>query len=445
MTLKYVPVTNNNLTLASKIQFEIFPNESAIEHFLYTINNEIEYNKYFLVYNDNIIIGITGIYSNENIDETNSLWLGWFGVLERYRSKGYGKKILCDTIDMATKLSKKYPIKFFRLYTSERDDKLAICLYNKIMDTKEYYNNKEDINYDNTCLIYTKSLNNNEIELWNNKFLNLREIINEQEKGNKIVNSMEKDSMIIDTHSHMYNSEYLNAEEIIKECSKNNIKIILNGIDKKSNLEVLELSKKYDNVYAAIGYDHSVVDEISDDDIDLLENQIKDNKVTAIGEIGIDYYWVKDNKDKQKELFIKQIDLAIKYDLPIIVHSRDAVQDVYDILKNKNVKGSIHCYSGSTEMAKEFIKLGFYIGIDGPITFKNNKKQREMVKNIDINHVLVETDSPYLSPEPFRGEKNTSLNLKYIINQIAIECSLTYEEVKDITTNNAIRLFNLDI
>lgn len=251
--------------------------------------------------------------------------------------------------------------------------------------------------------------------------------------------------MIIDTHCHIYYNECENAEEIIKECKEQNVKIILNGIDKESNKQVLELSKKYDNVYAAIGYDHSVVNKITSDDISLLEDQIINNDVIAIGEIGLDYYWVKNNKDKQKELFIKQIDLAIKYNLPIIVHSRDAVQDVYDILKDKDVKGSIHCYSGSTEMAKEFIKLGFYIGIDGPITFKNNRKQKEMVKEIDINHILVETDSPYLSPEPFRGKKNTSLNIKYIINQISIECGLPYEEVKEITTNNAKKLFDLNI
>lgn len=250
--------------------------------------------------------------------------------------------------------------------------------------------------------------------------------------------------MIIDTHCHMYKSEYENAEEIIKKCKKENIKIILNGIDKESNLEVLELSRKYDNVYAAIGYDHSVVNEITEIDLNLLEKQIKENKVVAIGEIGLDYYWVKDNKEKQKELFIKQIDLANKYNLPIIVHSRDAVNDVYEILKEKNTKGTIHCFSGSKEMAKEFIKLGFYIGIDGPITFKNNRKQVEMIKEIDLNHVLVETDSPYLSPEPKRGEKNTPLNLKYIIEKIATECNLTYDEAKKITTDNAIRLYNLE-
>ena len=249
--------------------------------------------------------------------------------------------------------------------------------------------------------------------------------------------------MIIDTHCHIYYSEVENADEIIKECKKNNIIMILNGLDKKSNLEVLELSKKYDNVYAAIGYDHSVVDEINEEDFILLENQLQNEKVIAIGEIGLDYYWVKDNKEKQKQLFIKELELAEKYNLPVIIHSRDAVQDVYDILKTKNLRGSIHCYSGSTEMAQEFIKIGFYIGIDGPITFKNNKKQRQMVKDIDIKYILVETDSPYLSPEPNRGKANTSLNLVYIIKQIATECNMNYEDIRDITTNNARKLFKI--
>lgn len=250
--------------------------------------------------------------------------------------------------------------------------------------------------------------------------------------------------MIIDTHCHIYYSEVKNAEEIIKECKKNNIVIILNGLDKKSNLEVLELSKKYNNVYAAIGYDHSVVNEITDDDIILLENQIKNNnKVIAIGEIGLDYYWVKDNKEIQKELFRKMLELSEKYNLPVIVHSRDAVQDVYDIIKEYKVRGSIHCYSGSTEIAKEFIKLGFYIGIDGPITYKNNRKQREMIKEIDINHILVETDSPYLSPEPKRGEKNTPLNIIYIVDKIAEELNIDKDEIVKITTENAKRLFNI--
>ena len=250
--------------------------------------------------------------------------------------------------------------------------------------------------------------------------------------------------MLIDTHSHTYYSEDKDAENILKECEENNIKIILNGIDKSSNKEVIELSKKFSNVYAAIGYDHSVVDSIKEEDIKLLEKQIKEEKIIAIGEIGLDYYWIKDNKEKQKKLFIKQLDLAEKYNLPVIVHSRDAVNDVYEILKNRKNKGSIHCYSGSIEMAKKFIDIGFYIGVDGPITFKNNKKQKELIREINLNHILVETDSPYLTPEPNRGKKNSPLNLKYIIKTISEELNKNVEDVENITFNNARMLFDLD-
>ena len=249
--------------------------------------------------------------------------------------------------------------------------------------------------------------------------------------------------MIIDTHCHIYNSEMENAEEIIKECKKNNIYMILNGIDPKSNKEVLELANKYDNVYAALGYDHSVVNDITEEDIKLLDEQLNNDKVIAVGEIGLDYYWIKDNKDTQKELFEKMLNLAEKHNLPVIVHAREAVQDTYDILKKHKVIGSMHCYQGSKEMAKEFIKLGFYIGIDGPITYKNNKKQKEMIKEIDVNYILIETDSPYLSPEPVRGKQNTSLNLIYIIRKIADELNFSEEEIISILEKNAKKLFNI--
>ncbi|WP_296885084.1 TatD family hydrolase, partial [uncultured Methanobrevibacter sp.] len=213
--------------------------------------------------------------------------------------------------------------------------------------------------------------------------------------------------------------------------------------DPSSNREVLELSAKYENVYAALGYFYSFADEITDEDISLLDSQLTNDKVIAVGEIGIDYYHTKDNADKQKELFEKMIGLAQKHDLPVIVHSRKAIQDTFDILKKHDVVGSLHCYQGSGEMAREFIKLGFYIGIGGPVTHTNNKKIRKMLKKIDINHILVETDSPYLTPEEKRGEKNTSLNLKYIIRKIAEELDIEEDKVIEITTDNAKRLFNI--
>lgn len=249
--------------------------------------------------------------------------------------------------------------------------------------------------------------------------------------------------MIIDTHCHIYNSEMENADEIIKEAAKNDIHIILNGTDPLSNKEVLELSGKYENVYAALGYFYSFADEITDEDIFLLDEQLGNDNVVAVGEIGLDYFHTKENKDKQKALFENMINLAEKHSLPVIVHSRKSIQDTFDILKKHNVVGSMHCYQGSAEMAQEFIKLGFYIGIGGPITHNNNKKIRKVVKKIDVTHMLVETDSPYLSPEEKRGEKNTSLNLKYIIRKLADELDLKEDEVIGITTENAKKLFKL--
>ena len=248
---------------------------------------------------------------------------------------------------------------------------------------------------------------------------------------------------MIDTHCHIYNSEMENADEIIRKAAKNDIHIILNGTDPLSNREVLELSAKHENVHAALGYFYSFADDVSDEDISLLDSQLDNDKVVAVGEIGIDYYHRKDNKDKQKLLFEKMLDLAQKHGLPVIVHSRKSIQDTFDILKEHDVVGSMHCYQGSAEMALEFIKLGFYIGIAGPITHTNNKKIKKMAKRIGIDHMLVETDSPYLAPEERRGEMNTSLNLKYITAKIAQELDMDEDEVIRITAQNARNLFKL--
>ena len=249
--------------------------------------------------------------------------------------------------------------------------------------------------------------------------------------------------MIIDTHCHIYNSEMDNAEEIIRQAAENDMHLILNGTDPLSNEEILELSRKYENVHAALGYFYTFADEVTDEDISLLDEQLSNDNVVAVGEIGLDYYHTKDNKDNQKELFEKMLGLAEKHGLPAIVHSRKSMQDSFDILKRHDVVGSMHCYQGSAEMAQDFIKLGFYIGIAGPVTHTNNKKIRKTVKEIDISNMLVETDSPYLAPQEKRGERNTSLNLKYVIRKIAEELDLTENEVIEITTENARRLFKI--
>ena len=249
--------------------------------------------------------------------------------------------------------------------------------------------------------------------------------------------------MIIDTHCHIYASEMDNAEEIIMEAADNDIHMVLNGTDPSSNREVLELSDKYDNVHAALGYFYTLADEITDEEIELLDRQLGSDNVVAVGEIGLDYYHTKDNRDKQIELFENMLILAEKHDLPVIVHSRKAMQDTFDILKKHDVVGSLHSYQGSAEMAQQFIRLGFYIGVGGTITHKNNKKARRMLENTDINHLLLETDSPYLSPQEKMGEMNTPLNIRYVVRKLAEELDMEKSEVIEITTENARNLFTI--
>ena len=249
---------------------------------------------------------------------------------------------------------------------------------------------------------------------------------------------------MIDTHSHVYAEEMPNYKEIIEECNNKDISMIINGVDNKSNKEIIDLSNKYDNVYASIGLNYDQIDYFNDKDLEDLEELIKSNKIVAIGEIGLDYYWTKENSEKQIYFFKKQLELAKKYDLPVIVHSRKASQEVFDIIKESGVrKGSMHCFAGSVEMAREFIKLGFLIGIDGPITYNNNVKGIELVKELPIESILLETDSPYLAPEPNRGKQNSPLNLIYIAEKIADIKGISTQEVIDKTTNNAKELFNL--
>lgn len=249
--------------------------------------------------------------------------------------------------------------------------------------------------------------------------------------------------MIVDTHCHIYESEMENADEIIRQAAEKGIHLILNGTDPKSNGEVLELAGRFDNVHAALGYFHTLAGEIGEEDISLLDKQLSNDDVVAVGEIGLDYYHGKDNRDEQIELFEMMLELAERHDLPVIVHCRKAMQDTFDMLKSHDVAGSMHCYQGSAEMAREFVKSGFYIGVGGPVTHSNNRKARKTLKEIGIGHVLVETDSPYLPPEEKRGEINTPDNLKYIISGIADELDMGEDDVITITAENAKKLFGI--
>ena len=178
--------------------------------------------------------------------------------------------------------------------------------------------------------------------------------------------------------------------------------------------------------------------------MDKYKELAKSSRVVGIGEIGLDYYWISDNKEKQKEVFEYQVDLAEKYNLPIVVHSRESIQDTYNILKNHKIKGTIHCFSSSLEMAKEFIKLGYKIGVGGTLTFKNSQRIQDIVSELELKNILLETDSPYLTPEPFRGKRNKPSNVYYVALKVAELKNTSLDEVLLITNRNSFELFDLE-
>lgn len=252
------------------------------------------------------------------------------------------------------------------------------------------------------------------------------------------------DKMIIDSHCHILSDLYENVDYEIKKAINNGIsKIIINGYDIKTSIEAAYLSLQYDEVYASIGIGPQNIDDLPSNYEDEIKKLLNIGKIVAIGEIGLDYYWTKENKEKQIEVFKTMLSIAKENNLPVIVHSRDSIMDTYNLLREYNVRGIMHCYSGSLQMAKEFIKLGFLIGIGGIVTFKNAKKIKEIVKEIPIESISLETDSPYLTPEPLRGTPNNPMNLKYIINQIAAIKGLTSSYVISKTSCNVMSKFDL--
>ena len=249
--------------------------------------------------------------------------------------------------------------------------------------------------------------------------------------------------MFIDTHCHIFSEYYDDIDKVISECRDNNIdKIIVNGSNIKSNIEVMELANKYDIVYAAIGFHPTELDDFKEEYFRFLEENINNSKVVAIGEIGLDYHYDNTDKEKQIMVFRRQLDIANKYNKPIIVHSRDSIQDTYNILKQYKVKGSIHCFSGSVEMAREFIKLGYKLGIGGIITYKNAKTIKEVVRDIDLSYILLETDSPYLTPSPYKGESNSPKYILLIAEAIADIKDVSIVDISRVTTANAEAIFD---
>lgn len=252
---------------------------------------------------------------------------------------------------------------------------------------------------------------------------------------------------MIDTHTHINMIEVTPADDIIKNAGNYGVdKLIIPAASTSDFDTIIELTNKHENVYGMLGIHPSEAKEWTDDIITRIKKLAnKNKKIVAIGEIGLDYYWDKSFNDLQKEIFIKQIKLANELRLPIDVHDRDAHKDTFDILKEYN-RGSIvimHCFSGSVEFAKECIKEGWYLGIGGVVTFKNAIKMKEVARAVPLEQILLETDAPYLTPVPHRGKENQPAYVKFVAEEIARIRNTTFEEIDEITTQNAKRVFNI--
>lgn len=250
---------------------------------------------------------------------------------------------------------------------------------------------------------------------------------------------------IFDTHSH-YDDEKFNPdrEELLSGLKNKGITTIVScGCDIETTQFNKQLADKYDYFYFAAGFHPECLEGAAVSDIEKIKKYAADKKCVAIGEIGLDYHWMSSSKEVQKEFFTAQIELAKQLDMPVIVHDREAHGDTLDILKATRPKGVVHCFSGSKEMAREIIKLGMYIGLNGVVTFKNARKSLEVVHEVPLERLVLETDCPYLAPEPKRGIRNDSSLIPYIAERIGNELGIDTQQLLDITTENAKKLYNL--
>lgn len=250
--------------------------------------------------------------------------------------------------------------------------------------------------------------------------------------------------MLIDTHCHLFKQDYSNVEEVINHMDKNIM--IVSADNLKTSYEVCELIAKYDNVYGTIGIHPTELDEYKIDNLNEIESMISTKGIVGIGEIGLDYHYENTDKDLQKEVFISQLDLARKYKLPVVIHSRDAFNDTLEILKNyTDLKIDLHCYGYSLEAAKQFLKINPNIrfGIGGVLTFKNSNLPKT-IERLDLSNIVLETDSPYLTPEPYRGKTNSSKYIPYVAKKLAEIKNTTIEEISKITLENTYNIFDLN-
>ena len=249
--------------------------------------------------------------------------------------------------------------------------------------------------------------------------------------------------MFTDTHCHIYKEYYQDIDKIINNALNVNIsQVINNGCDNKSNIEVLNLISKYPNMYGALGIHPENAGSYKLEDLTFIKNNLNNNKIIAIGEIGLDYHYENVNKEKQIKLFEEQLKIAEEYNMPVIIHSREATLDTINILKKYKVTGVIHSFSGSLETAKIYLKMGFSFGINGVITFKN-AKIKDVIKELPLSSILLETDSPYLTPTPLRGTTNEPANIKYIAEFVANLKNININDLSKITNENIKRIFDI--
>ena len=253
--------------------------------------------------------------------------------------------------------------------------------------------------------------------------------------------------MIFDTHAH-YDARQFDTDrhEVLAALPEKGVQLVVNpGCDEESSRMSIELATRYDYIYSAVGWHPEEWEKWDAQSIHTLRELCKAPKVVAIGEIGLDYYWDKEHKEIQKEMLLAQLKLARELDLPVIIHDREAHEDSLDTVSCfPGIRGVFHCYSGSAEMAKILVKDGWYLGFDGPITFKNNKKAAEVLSVVPMERILLETDSPYMAPVPHRGKRCDSSLIPYMAEKVAEVKGLTPEEVLRITNENGRRLFGLE-
>jgi TatD DNase family protein len=254
--------------------------------------------------------------------------------------------------------------------------------------------------------------------------------------------------MLFDTHAHLNAEEYKDdLDEVISRAQEAGVtNMVVVGFDRPTIERAIELVDHYDFLYASVGWHPVDAIDITEEDLIWIEELASHPKVVALGEMGLDYHWDKSPKDIQKEVFRKQIRLAKKVKLPIIIHNREATADILEILKEENaeeVGGIMHCFSGSPEVARECVNMNFYISLGGPVTFKNAKKPKDVAAEVPLDKLLIETDCPYLTPHPFRGKRNEPGYVKLVAEQIAEIKGLSYEEVAAATTKNAKKFFGI--